>query len=64
MSFFVKNWVYPLPIAWGLVAVMVAEQADCPIIAGLAAASALILLAMAVWGGTHRTPLLTQPRQQ
>lgn len=64
MSFFVKNWVYPLPIAWGLVAVMVAEQADRPIIGGLAAASALILLAMAVWGGTHRTPLLTQPRQQ
>ena len=64
LSFASKNWVYPLPIAWGLVAVTVAEQADRPMIAGFAAACALVLLGMAVWVGTHRTLLLPLPRQQ
>ena len=34
-----KNWVYPLPIAWGLAAVWVAEQTDRPMVALLAAAA-------------------------
>jgi hypothetical protein len=64
LSFVSKNWVYPLPIAWGLVAVTVAEQADRPMIAALAAACAIVLLAIAGWVGTHRTLLLPLPRQQ
>lgn len=59
-----KNWVYPLPIAWGLVAVAVAEQADRPMIAGLALAGAAALLAIAAWVATHRSVLLPVPRQQ
>jgi hypothetical protein len=59
-----KNWVYPLPIAWGLAGVAVAEQAGRPIIALLAAGAALVLLAAAVWVGTHRAILLPLSRQR
>ena len=38
-----KNWVYPLPIAWGLAAVWVAEQSDRPMVALLAVAGAAIV---------------------
>ena len=64
LSFVSNNWVYPLPIAWGLVAVTVAEQTDRPMIAAMGAGCALVLLATAVWVGTHRTRLLPLPRQQ
>ena len=53
-----KNWVYPLPIAWGLAGVAVAEQADRPMIALLAAGAALVLLAAAAWAGTHKRILV------
>lgn len=59
-----RNWVYPLPIAWGLVGVAVAEQGDRPLIALTAGVAALALLAMAGWVGTHRAILLPYPRQQ
>jgi len=59
-----KNWVYPLPIAWGLVAVWVAEQSDRPIVALLAAAGAAVVAGAAIWVGTHRQILLPLPRQQ
>lgn len=59
-----RNWVYPLPIAWGLVAVGVAEQHDRPMIALLAGAVAIVLLGVAAWVGTHRRILLPYPRQQ
>ena len=59
-----KNWIYPLPIAWGLAAVWVAEQTDRPIVAIMAAAGAALLVATAAWVGTHRRVLLTLPRQQ
>lgn len=59
-----KNWIYPLPIAWGLGGVAVAEQADRPMIALLAAGAALVLVATAGWVGTHKAILLPYPRQQ
>lgn len=59
-----KNWVYPLPIAWGFAAVAVAEQADRPMVALLAVASAVALLGVAGWVATHRSLLLPLPRQQ
>lgn len=59
-----RNWIYPLPIAWGLTGVAVAEQADKPTIALLAGGSAVLLLGMAAWAGTHRAILLPYPRQQ
>lgn len=59
-----KNWVYPLPIAWGLVAVWVAEQSDRPMVALLAVAGAAVVAGTAIWVGTHRQILLPLPRQQ
>jgi|JI9StandDraft_2_1071091.scaffolds.fasta_scaffold37193_2 hypothetical protein len=59
-----RNWVYPLPIAWGLVAVGVAEQADRPLVALMAVISAVGLVGMAIWVSTHRSLLLPLPRQQ
>ncbi len=59
-----KNWIYPLPIAWGLAAVWVAEQTDRPVVAIMAAAGAALLVATAAWVGTHRRVLLPLPRQQ
>ena len=59
-----RNWVYPLPIAWGLVGVVVAEQAERLTIALLAGGVAVALVAVAVWVGTHRAILLPYPRQQ
>ena len=59
-----RNWTYPLPIAWGLVAVAVAEQSDRPMVAILATAGAAALLGAAAWAGTHRSLLLPLPRQQ
>lgn len=58
------NWIYPLPIAWGLVGVAVAEQSDQPMIAILALAGAVALVGAAAWAGTHRSLLLPLPRQQ
>jgi hypothetical protein len=57
-----KNWVYPLPVAWGLAGVAVAEQADKPAIALLAGVSALALLAAAGWVGTHKRILVPLSR--
>jgi hypothetical protein len=59
-----KNWVYPLPISWGLVAVAVAEQSDRPMIALMALITAALLVAMSAWVATHRSLLLPLPRQQ
>lgn len=59
-----RNWVYPLPIAWGLVAVAVAEKAERLTIALLAGGVAVVLVAAAAWVGTHRQILLPYPRQQ
>jgi hypothetical protein len=59
-----KNWIYPLPMAWGLAAVWVAEQTDRPNVAILAAAGAAALLFTAIWVGTHKRLLLPLPRQQ
>jgi uncharacterized membrane protein len=59
-----RNWIYPLPIAWGLAAVWVAEQTDRPNVAILAAAGAAVLVATAIWVGTHRRVMLPLPRQQ
>lgn len=59
-----RNLVYPLPIAWGLVGVAVAEQAERLTIALLAGGVAVVLLAVVVWVGTHRRILLPYPRQQ
>ncbi len=59
-----RNWVYPLPIAWGLIGVSVAEHADRPMIALLAAGGAAALLVIAIRVGTHRSLLLPLPRQQ
>lgn len=59
-----RNWVYPLPIAWGLIGVAVAEQADKPTISLLASCVAALLLGTAAWVGTHRRILLPYPRQQ
>ena len=59
-----RNWVYPLPVAWGLIGVAVAEQADRPTIAVLAGGVVVVLLGIAAWVGTHRAMLLPVPRQQ
>jgi hypothetical protein len=59
-----RNWVYPLPIAWGLIAVAVAEQSDRPIVALMAVVAAGALVAMSAWVSTHRSLLLPLPRQQ
>jgi len=59
-----RNWIYPLPIAWGLAAVWVAEQADRPNVALLAAAGGAVLVVTAIWAGTHRRVMLPLPRQQ
>ncbi|MEQ1781060.1 MAG: hypothetical protein ABMA14_06865 [Hyphomonadaceae bacterium] len=64
ISLTAKNWVYPLPIAWGLAAVAVAEQADRPTIALLAGGAAVVLAATAAWVGSHKAILLPYPRQQ
>lgn len=56
-----KNWIYPLPIAWGLAAVWVAEQADRPTVALLAAAGAALLAVTALWVGTRRRAAATSP---
>lgn len=58
------NWIYPLPIAWGLAAVWVAEQTDRPNVAILAAGGAALLALTAIWVGTHKRILLPLPRQQ
>jgi hypothetical protein len=45
-----RLWLYGLPVAWGLVAVFVAERADAPIPAWTAFVLALVVLAAAwVW---------------
>ena len=59
-----RNWLYPLPIAWGLVGVAVAEQAERMPIAVLAGGAAVVLVGVAAWVGTHRRILLPYPRQQ
>lgn len=59
-----KNWVYPLPIAWGLVGVATAEYGDRQMIAMAAAGAAVVTLAAAGWVGTHKAILLPYPRQQ
>ncbi|MFT3724770.1 MAG: hypothetical protein QM773_14450 [Hyphomonadaceae bacterium] len=59
-----KNWIYPLPVAWGLAAVSVAERMDKPMISLLAGAGALLVLVAGTWVGTHRAILLPNPRQQ
>jgi hypothetical protein len=59
-----KNWIYPLPIAWGLIAVSFAERLDRPMISLLALSGAVLLLAASAWVGTHRSILLPMPRQQ
>jgi hypothetical protein len=64
ISITAKNWVYPLPIAWGLAAVAVAEQVDRPMIAMLACGAAVALAATAAWVGSHKAILLPYPRQQ
>ena len=38
-------WLYAVPVAWGLVAVFVAERADQPIVAYAAAAAAAVVVA-------------------
>lgn len=53
-----RNWIYPLPIAWGLAGVAVAEQADKPTIALLAGGVAVLLLVTSMWVGTHRRILV------
>lgn len=59
-----RNWVYPLPVVWGLAAVAVAEQADRPIIALLAVVASVALVAVAGWAVVGRSVLLPLPRQQ
>ena len=59
-----RNWVYPLPVAWGLAAVAVAEQADRPMIALLAVVASVALVAVAGWAVVGRSVLLPLPRQQ
>ena len=59
-----RNWVYPLPVAWGLAAVAVAEQADRPMIALLAVVASVALVAVAGWAVVGRSGLLPLPRQQ
>ncbi len=56
-----RNWVYPLPMAWGLAAVWVAEQTDRPNVALLAAGGAAVLLITAIWAGTRRRAAATSP---
>jgi len=41
-------WLYGLPVAWGLVAVFVAERADQPIVAYAAAAAAVVVAGAAL----------------
>lgn len=59
-----RNWVYPLPVAWGLAAAAVAEQSDKPMIALLALAASVVLVAVAGWAAVGRSVLLPLPRQQ
>ena len=59
-----KNWIYPPPVGWGLVAVSVAERMDKPMISLLAASGALLVLIAGTWVATHRAILLPVPRQQ
>lgn len=59
-----KNWIYPLPISWGLIGVSFAERLDRPMISLLALAGAILLLGASAWVGTHRSILLPIPRQQ
>lgn len=59
-----RNWIYPLPIAWGLAGVAVAEQANKQQIAMIAAGAAVILMVIAGWVGTHKAILLPYRRQQ
>jgi hypothetical protein len=56
-----KNWIYPLPIAWGLAAVWVAEQTDRPIVALLAVGGAALLALAAIWVGTRGRAAATSP---
>jgi hypothetical protein len=57
-----RNWIYPLPIAWGLAAVWVAEQSDRPNVALMAAAGAVLFTIVAVWAGMRKhRPAATAP---
>lgn len=56
-----RNWVYPLPVAWGLVAVAVAEQSHRPMIALLALAASILLLAAAGWAASRTTRAAATP---
>jgi hypothetical protein len=47
-------WAYPLPTAWGLAAVYVAERLDKPAVAWAAAGAALVLAAASVVVGLRR----------
>jgi hypothetical protein len=51
-----RVWAYPLPAAWGLVAVYVAERADKPVIAWTALAAAVALVLAAAMAGIWRQP--------
>jgi hypothetical protein len=46
-----KSWAYPLPIAWGLSAVYVAERAEKPGVAMVAAVAAGVMLLLAAAAG-------------
>lgn len=47
---------YGVPIAWGFVAVWVAERAGKPGVAAMAAAAAVIISAYAVWQSARKAP--------
>lgn len=59
-----RNWIYPLPIAWGLVSVAAAEQGGRPMISILSLAAAVALVGMALWVATHRSLLTPIPPRQ
>ncbi len=59
-----KNWIYPLPVGWGLVAVSAAERLNKPTISLLAALGALLVLIAGTWVAKRRAILLPAPRQQ
>jgi len=49
-----QNWVFSIPVAWGLVGVAVAEQMDRPIVTALSLVGAAALVVLAGWVAVGR----------
>lgn len=57
-----RLFVFGLPVAWGLGAVVVAERADQPVVAAAAAVSATLMLIASAWAASAAAGAERRPR--